>query len=1174
MSTKIENVYKLQKGDEISVHFHGELMENYFAESNISARTGIRVAQFAVDKVLLLYMDDESRLKLLVDQADAKWTEYTLSQDGIKVTAFDIHHDTGENKLRVAFAGKEGKKSLLKISEPLALHNVDPLSTFNNFQWINKEIPSDHKEIDHVTMNAKGLLYSMNYTGEDATFAYCFYGNKIEPYTIPQNANRITQLEVGQMNGDFGVFLLYDTNERNEEKSMVFQPFPDPEYGEIGDVITFENLTQIEVFTTISDKLGESILFVAGDGMHKYHYTEAELENEEIVAPGLGAIFNTKMAAASQKEETTIWAIGTHEEESGLYYCTNRFYQDAAKAEKEITKKWTRPLMMQPSIEDFAAVKGDQLLNQLFLLDYEENIFNRKPKRQSSDLGDDGKIKLIHFWQDKISTNWHEQPLVIKNLNSNKKKETFTLNIEFSVENAIRSFQGEEVTISAEANLNVYIDEEKYIIGPEKKVTTKIKNDGKISLVYPTKSIAVPALYLEAEFLKGKEKIDPAHKLKEKIEEKMTSKESLRKAKKQDKDNTPLIGENVSDEDLEGVAQATHQMIDHSKELEEGAKVHYNFTGHPDAPSPNVGVSFYSFPSLSDIGHALGDVWHAAKKGFLKITKVIYEKVKDGFKFVVHIAGEVFEWVSKVASDVFHFLERVWEKIKVAFEDLFEFIAFLFSWDDILRTKDALKEYTHAMFDGLQDGLDGMQNEINGFFDGIQEKLKALSSENQLNSQDLQKIKKDNSKKGASDPRATGVIDNNKSGLSNGEASKVIKSQLPSEESSLIDKLANIFSELKNEIGDDIQALEESIHKVVSGDKGIGDFIKDFVLLLADAAIEIVQQIINLFFELLKALLDGIDKLLSAEIKIPFFSALYESVSGAPLSVLDLICLFIAIPTTVVYKLIEDEEPFGDKDVKNAYVASGRNMFSVFSNNDDTRTSVQTQPRGVMSFASVSGDKVESKGTKVTKVINGAVAYGAGMITALLFVPNKVIGMAPAGKTDVIPGQGIIEKLSAGISAIGLINNIWYHYSEFYDEYINNKGQTTKWSVLALSGIVAVKVGVAAYLIVGKDKLESGYDKVKPVINGILMPTLKACLLFKNLNTMIFKKHCKGIKPSLVMNTVNNGLGISEINFIDEPFKKARPDAYLIFQGVRAILLVVESTTLAIELAVGKSADN
>jgi hypothetical protein len=52
-----------------------------------------------------------------------------------------------------------------------------------------------------------------------------------------------------------------------------------------------------------------------------------------------------------------------------------------------------------------------------------------------------------------------------------------------------------------------------------------------------------------------------------------------------------------------------------------------------------------------------------------------------------------------------------------------------------------------------------------------------------------------------------------------------------------------------------------------------------------------VQDIVNFF---------------TAPIQIPFLSDFYQAISGNPLSLLDLFCLIVAVPTTIVYKLLND----------------------------------------------------------------------------------------------------------------------------------------------------------------------------------------------------------------------------------------------------------------------------
>lgn len=79
----------------------------------------------------------------------------------------------------------------------------------------------------------------------------------------------------------------------------------------------------------------------------------------------------------------------------------------------------------------------------------------------------------------------------------------------------------------------------------------------------------------------------------------------------------------------------------------------------------------------------------------------------------------------------------------------------------------------------------------------------------------------------------------------------------------------------------------------------------------------------------MEAVIRSVEKILNASINIPFFSHLYKEISGDDLSVNDLICLLIAIPMTVLYKVGEGEAPFQDNGEKQKFVDAGQSIFKL-----------------------------------------------------------------------------------------------------------------------------------------------------------------------------------------------------------------------------------------------------
>ncbi len=870
--------------DDISIKYQGELMENYFPESIIDSGKGIKALMYDSDKAMVFFIDNDHSLNLIIniDDTESGWVNYKLSPAQMEANAFDIYHDKAANNLRIVYSGTNNNNSTLWVSNNIELGKIDPKHFDDFLSWEPQTLNDSSRLIDHISINNQGVLYSTSYKTSDATYAYFKYGEGSVAYTLPENTEKVIQLEVGQVYDEFGTFLLY---EMKGGQTMLFQSFPDEEYGEVYQK-RFSTGAQINAFSTLDNDKGNSILYLAGDGLFKFD--EPESDKQTISKSGQGINY-TRIVTASNEKETSLWTIG-EKGNKGLYYCTDRFYESST----EITDKWTTPLMMHDNVEDFTCIKGNQLLNQLFLF--------------GNDGGSNG---LIHFWQDKVTTVWNEHPVQIEALTTTKKIETFTLNVQFSFDSSLRSFHGEKVTISAESNLSVYVNGRRTTIGPENSFDTLIDGD-QINIVYPTKSIASPLLFVQADFINEKVEVDPAHKLKKELKAKFSDKDALRNARKQN--GKPLIAGGVSDDELEQVAAATDKIFAHLESTKSD--------GQPNAAASvqlaalsTTGQALTSGDIFTEIGNAIGDVWYAVKKGFIEVTEFIVETVEYGVKFIIKIGQEIFEWISEKVSDVFHFLERVWEKIKVFFKDVFEYLAFLFNWGDILDTKNALKDMLNNGFDVAENSIDGIKEKVTGVADQLQIMLDSPELTSQFKTmgkfseyqQKANDIKKEQKEDYSADPRAN-WISSKKENLARADMGAA-----SADETSVPDDDLNIFAELVSDLKKVWKEIESQFYALMNDEITVGDFLKVLVQKVAALIVEVLEDLINALLTFVQKTIGAAKDALNAEIDIPFFTALYkEYIDPAGPSVMDIMCLVVAVPFTATYKIMAGKAPVED----------------------------------------------------------------------------------------------------------------------------------------------------------------------------------------------------------------------------------------------------------------------
>lgn len=890
----MEHKKSLLQQSGINVNYHCELMQNYVSESVIDFGKGLQTVKTTEDEAFLFFIDKKAVLQVLVHSklSGSGWKRHRISSEGYEVTSFGIYENQDEinRTFRLSYAQKKNGVSELLVSENLFVKNIDCEKWECDYQWKYKDIERKEREIDHISMDEQGVLYSTNFTKTDANFYYFQYDSEPQVYSLPENGNQVIQINLGKANGHFGVFLLYYVQ---NNKTLLFRAIKPDKYGETAQY-RFNTDYDIQCFDLLPDAKGNSILYTAGKGVYRFLNTVDE--KEEIVSASNELNFS-KINASQFKKEVALWLIGKATNKSGLFYVNNRTY-DSSSEESKVGSNWTRPLQMHDNIEEFVSVKGRNLLNQLYLFG------------QTQDKKQEG---LIHFWQDRVSTQWHEQFLNIDNMENSIEIESYTIELAFSSEKMSDLFD-KEISISSDENIVIYVNNRRLFLIDETPVVYNIGENSMLNLVYPVKSLQAGKIILSGNFLDHSIEIDPASGVMKELSEKLSSVDALKNAKtKKDK---PLVATKLSDGELSKVVNAISQMGDASERLSTTPQL-LALKASPQAEMLENSVWDWT-------QNAVGDLFHAVEKGFETITKYTINLIEEGYKIVIEIAGQVLNFIVDTAKKVVAFVEKIFNSIKAFFKDLFEFLAFLFNWDDILATKEALKGYTLNLFDSFETNVGNFQDYVVSLIQELQDDVRA-----KLQLDDIEDVRKTHKADGT-DSR-TNWVGSKKEYISKGKSQGI--NSLPAE---IKDSFLNAFDEIipylikyKDLLINSLSSVADKFSAFFMGDLSLIDFLKYFALSLANVGLELAKDLVTLLFNALKAAIRVVKETLIFSIEIPFFSALYTKISGgAKLSLLDVVCLLVAVPTTVAYKIGVGEAPF-KKLNSQEFIDSGKSAFSI-----------------------------------------------------------------------------------------------------------------------------------------------------------------------------------------------------------------------------------------------------
>lgn len=885
---------QINKADNVKVDFYSELMSNYFPESSIEAGEDIQSLMVAPERPMLFCLDKDGKLQgiLRTEGSESGWVKLSLSKG--KVASFEIEYDSEEQSFRIAKV--EDNKVWISREMKLARTNFEKLERRIKWESWSPETPGEI--INKVSLGTEHALYATRETEKDALYYLIDLQEDTQAhYTLPENAKEIRQFELGNFQNTNGLFLLYDMAGKTH---MLYQSFPIPQFPKQTTKARLKSGEPMNCFTLLEGDNGMDMLYVAGEKVYEFvgHADGRGFNlNEVPTVPG-GEV--RKIKAAGHGDERSIWSLN----DKGLYYCTNRFFNQETSTFE--TGPWTEPLVMAKNADQFSCLKGPNVQNQVFSL--------------STRFGSE----LTRLWQDSVTTLWNSHKLTVHAADSLKEVQSYSAHIRFSSKTRLRTFHGLKARLKAESNLFVYIDSKSYHIGPDHEIEVELGIVPEFTVICPVRDIASSRLIVSADFLDGDIAINLTDKVLERLEEKAPSGDALADARLPD--GSHLVAEGTDPDMLAEAAKGIQGLVSAAKDLRTESTTNFK-RAEFSAVGGSVGIAANT--PLSQGGHTLGDFLHAAWDGVKKAFSFVVEKIKEGFKFVIKIGEQIFNWIVKTLHEIGSFIQKVFEAIAVAFKDLFEFLAFLFDWQSIIDTKEAFKEYANAAIDSLRDGVEDIRTfinrELSKAIDNFSPELNNLPSG--ISKLDVGDGSDDNAN---ADPRSN-WLNSKKDAIQNSKEGKIIS--MPTEFTDIFSRFISdaqpIFAQLGEGFLQQVSLIGDAFQKVIDGSMTFGDFLKMLAQKLAGFALFLVKQLIDLLLTSLKALIEVAKAGLNQEWKIPILSSIYRDISGSELTFLDVTCLFIAIPTNIMYKIGEGKAPFGDDKTREEFVKAGRQVFQL-----------------------------------------------------------------------------------------------------------------------------------------------------------------------------------------------------------------------------------------------------
>ena len=426
---------------------------------------------------------------------------------------------------------------------------------------------------------------------------------------------------------------------------------------------------------------------------------------------------------------------------------------------------------------------------------------------------------------------------------------------------------------------------------------TAVKTDGQGSLtvIIPSDGIAAPILTIQepngsSSLLGGRTtSIDPIQKFWDRMAQVKTV-DDLRNIKLPN--GTSFVKADMSNDELSKAVKAIQDLL----------KARQDFSSR-------------GTEAVSNENHNLVDsqwgAWSWIRSKATEFSEWTVQKTGAVWKVVVNIAGQLWELIVENFPQIAAALQQILRLVSKGLQQLRDLLEEIFPWEDILLTKNALVNITTASIIMGSNVFANLEHKADECFANLCARVRDLKNRSLPKELADVRISKSPSiptdmddKKLSSltkSPRMQfGTYHLHHSGSDN--TSGVLGSQSDGETffDRLYDRLATIWKsmvELAERFGANIKDLfskQEFDLDVLLAKIGLD---------LAEDALKVMQKIVTALLASLSDLLLELAYAMNADMNIPVISPLYSKMTnGSRLTILDAVCLLLAIPGTIAYK--------------------------------------------------------------------------------------------------------------------------------------------------------------------------------------------------------------------------------------------------------------------------------
>jgi hypothetical protein len=754
---------------------------------------------------------------------------------------------------------------------------------------------------------------------------------------------------------------------------------------------------------------GFSSLFIAGNNALYLYATN----NQHGQANPVQIVSNSVIAgvqslyAATGTAKTAVWGVN---QQGGLFYV-----QCNAGSEADPTA-WSYPVPILTNVEQIAFFLNAKKNNNVVFAHTQEQT-------------------IIQLTQDPVTTQWQQRSILLPSTDPNDIIEynSFTTHIKATGDNNLPAANTALLLTSLNGPVSVYLNDVYHVLSPDVPVQVSTDVTGALTVVQEAHGLGCVSYHVQLQATGETADINPMSKAVTTLSSIQTG-DDLAKVKVsstfgKNQTQVSLLPATATDDQRKAAASGLTNLVTVSNTLPQNGAVKSSSSTSTSglkamratAPVPlsqqvwgisfgrggwtyhegqdairrfglqrtaNAGAAAMSLDSgVGDVANSIevaaGDFFNWLKSVFESVAQAFVQLVGDVYHFFVQIGDAIYHAVLDCIHAIVAAAEFIFNQLKVFLEALIKWLGFLFGWDDILRTHAVIKNFFNRYIEYSITNLSTYQGQLTQLSTTLQDKINAWAGLPQPD-QSLSSQTSLGTVQGQNHPGANWGTHHLNSNA--GSASTNYSPGNPD-----VSALDQVFQEVLNSIeteGKDIGNACQSIKTQIIDQLGtlsLGDIIKRLFGIIADLVVESMTNLVVTAIEILETVIKGVGDFLNATLDIPVISWMYNLITGDDLSFMDLACLILAIPTTIIYKIVSGgNAPFPDNS-ETAQLISAPDFATIRTIFGSSATALASRPRMLTSspFGLPSLDTPAERWAFSANVLAWAAGIGVAVLTAL-----------------------------------------------------------------------------------------------------------------------------------------------------------------------------------------------